>query len=152
RHSFVAFNVGDLHQRYGTNPAYFRAVNLGDPTFQQREVTVGVDGALLADFGRYVNSVTVTLRKQHPSGKTTVRELVVDPGAFSRPQSDLRMVYGWDGDDDRLAWLRYEYRAVWSFKGGGSFQTGWTAAETPMIELFAPFERRTVHVVGDRDT
>jgi hypothetical protein len=152
RHSFIAFNIGDLHKRYGNNPEYFRPVNLSDPTFQQREVVVGVDGSLIADFGRYVNSVTVTLRKQHPSGRTTVRELVVDPAILARPQPDLRLVYGWDGDDDRLAWLRYEYRAAWSFKGGGSYQTGWTPAEAPMIELFAPFERRTVQVVGDRDT
>jgi len=52
RHSFIAFNLGDFYRQYGRDPNYFRAVNLGDATFQQREVRVNVDGGLAADFER----------------------------------------------------------------------------------------------------
>lgn len=149
RHAFIALNVGDVHRRYGGDPSYFRAVNLEDPTFLQREVHVGVDGALLRDFEGYINSVTVTLRKLHGGGNQTVRELVLDRDSYKKNGNDLRMVYGWDGDSDRMAWLSYDYRMSWSFKGGGTHESAWKTSETPMIELFSPFERRTVSIVGN---
>ena len=149
RHSFVTFNIGDFYKRYGQDNRYFRAVNLGDPTFQQREIHVGVDAALIPDFDRYVNTVTVTLRKDHQGGEQTLREIVLDRAAVKKGVDDLRMVYGWNGDQDRLAWLDYQYRTRWSFKGGGTFETDWTKSNAPMIDLFAPYEHRTVQLVGD---
>ncbi len=148
RHSFITFNIGDFYKRFGKDPDYFRAVNLADPTFQQREIHVGIDGALLPEFEQFVNSVTVTLRKQHGNGEQTVRELVLDRAAVQQSGNDLRMVYGWNGDDDRTAWLQYEYRTRWSFKGGGSYQTEWISSDGAMIDLFAPYERRTVQLMG----
>src|SRR4029079_15885166 len=44
RQSLIAFNLGDLYRQHGKDPDYFRAVNLGDPMYQQREVRVSVDG------------------------------------------------------------------------------------------------------------
>ena len=149
RHAFITFNIGDLYRRYGQQPDYFRAVNLEDPTFQQREVHVGVDGALLPEFDSFINSVTVTLRKIHEDGQQTLRELVLDRAAIDRSAGDLRLVYGWSGDRDRLAWLGYDVRTRWSFKGGGSYQTDWHGADAPMIDLFAPYERRRVQLSGD---
>jgi hypothetical protein len=148
RHSFIAFNLGDFYRQYGRDPNYFRAVNLGDATFQQREVRVNVDGGLAADFERYVNTVTVTLRKQHQNGESTLQEVVLDHQRVGQA-SALRMVYGWSGDDDRMAWLQYEYRTRWSFQGGGSFETDWARTDAPMIDLFAPYQRQTVRVVGN---
>ena len=87
RHSLATFNIGDVYKRYRTDPNFFRAVNLGDATFQQREVHVFVDGNLAADFGRHVNSVTVTLRKAAPGWRDH------DPGGRARRQQD-RTGYG----------------------------------------------------------
>jgi len=152
RHSLVTFNIGDLHRRYGKDPNYFRAVNLADPTFQQRDIHVGIDGALLPELDKFINGVTVTLRKQHQSGQETVRELVLDRATIAKAPATFRLVYGWNGDDDRTAWLQYDYRTRWSFKGGGTYETPWTRSEAPMIDLFAPYERRTIQVVGNRET
>jgi len=149
RHSFVVFNIGDLYKRYGKDPRFFRAVNLGDPTFQQREVHVGVDAALIPDFDQYVNTVTVTLRKDHQGGEQTLQEVVLDRAAVKTGVDNLRLVYGWNGDQDRLAWLDYAYRTRWSFKGGGSYETDWVKSNAPMIDLFAPYEHRVVQLVGD---
>lgn len=152
RHSFITFNIGDFYKRWGGDPDYFRAVNLADPTFQQREVHVGIDGALLPEFDKFVNSVTLTLRKQHGNGAVTVQELVLDRASVNKAGGDLRLVYGWNGDDDRAAWLAYDYRTRWSFKGGGSYETDWTPGDAAMIDLFAPYERRTVQLVGNAET
>lgn len=157
RHSFITFNIGDLYTKYGKDAAFFRDVSLEDPTFRQREVQVGLDGALLPEFERYINGVTLTLRKQHQNGDETLREIVLDRRAFQAgaAQADaatagLKVVYAWNGDEDRAAWLQYDYRTRWSFKGGGSYQTDWTRADAPMIDLFTPYERRVVQIVGDR--
>jgi hypothetical protein len=150
RHSFITFNIGDLYRRHGGDAAYFRDVSLEDPTFLQREIHVGVDGAVLPEFERYINGVTVTLRKQHQNGQTTLRELVLDRQTVAKGLTALRMVYGWNGDDDRAAWLQYDYRTRWSFKGGGAYETEWTTANHALIYLFTPYERRSVQIVGDR--
>jgi hypothetical protein len=152
RHTFITFNIGDLYTKYGKDTAFFRDVSLEDPTFRQREVQIGLDGALLPEFERYINGVTLTLRKQHQNGEETLREIVLDRRAVQAdPAKDgLKVVYTWNGDEDRAAWLQYDYRTRWSFKGGGSHQTDWTRADAPMIDLFTPYERRVVQIVGDR--
>ncbi len=149
RHSFITFNIGDIHRRYGADPRFFRAINIDDPMFQQRTVHVAVDGALVPDFDRYINNVTVTLRKQHQNGQETVREMVLDRQAMAKLAGALSLGYGWNGDDDRVAWLTYDYRTRWSFKGGGAYQTEWAHSDAPMIDLFAPYERRAVQIVGN---
>jgi len=152
RHSFVTFNIGDLYRRYGTDPAYFRAVNISDPMFQQRDIEIGVDGSLIPDFDKYINHVAVQIRKVHQNGEQTLHEVVVDKALAASPDGTKRRVaYGWNGDDDRLAWLRYEYRTRWSFKGGGAYETDWLRTDAAMVDLFAPYERRTVQIVGSVD-
>lgn len=150
RHSFITFNIGDLYQRYGKDPAFFRDINPEDPVFRQREIHVGLDGALIPEFERYINGVTVTLRKQHQNGHETLRELVLDRQTAQKGLP-LLLVYGWNGDDDRAAWLGYDYRTRWSFKGGGAYETDWARTTDPLINLFTPYERRVVQIVGNRD-
>jgi hypothetical protein len=151
RHSLITFNIGDLHQRYGRDTAHFRDVSLEDPAFLQREIHVAVDGAVLPEFERSIDGVAVTLRKRHQNGQETLRELVLDRQTATKGLTGLRMVYGWNGDDDRAAWLQYDYRTRWSFRGGGAYETEWTTASGPLIDLFAPYERRSVQIVGDRE-
>jgi hypothetical protein len=147
RHAYISFNIGNLYQQYGDDQRFFRDVNLGDPAFDQRVVHVALDGGLLPEFDRLVDSVTVTLRKLHEAGGETVRELVLNRDSFDSPSQELRMVYGWNQDRDRLAWLEYDFRTHWSFKGGGEHRTDWRRVDTPMINLFVPYTRRTVQLV-----
>jgi hypothetical protein len=149
RHCLISFNLGDFKREHGEDPQYFRTVNLGDPAFQQREIQVGLDGALLPEMARAINSITVTLRKNHANGEQTLRELVLDGSSATSAPGKLRMVYGWNGDHDRLAWLDYEFRTRWSFRGGGVFETPWTKSVAPMIDLFAPYERKSLQLAGD---
>jgi hypothetical protein len=145
----IGFNVGDLWTKYGEDTGVFKTVNLADPAFQQREIHVGIDGAILPEFDRYINSVTTVLRKRHQNGKTTVQEIVVDRETFGKVEHDFRMVYGWNGDADRDDWLQYDYRTRWSFKGGGVYETDWTTTTANMIDLYAPYRRKVVRVFGD---
>lgn len=149
RTAFITFNIGDLHRRYGNNPAYFATRNTSDPAYKQREVRVSVDGSVAADFDRYVNSVTVTVRKVHQDGETTLREIVINRETFNQSPQGFPVVYGWSGDTDRTAWLDYEFRTRWSFRDGGSRDEDWKKADDPALNLLPPYERREVILTGD---
>lgn len=149
RYHLLAFNLGDLHARHRGDPQLFRTVNLADPAFRQRVIHVLVDGALVDEIGGVVNHVGVTLRKRHGSGAETLDEMVVTGRTLAELGEELRLAYGWDGDPDRAAWLEYEVRTRWSFRGGGSFITPWTRQTSPVVHLYAPFERRRVELLGD---
>jgi hypothetical protein len=151
RHSSIAFNIGDLYQRFKDNESFFRTVNLDDPAFVQREIHVGVDGTILPEFDQLLNSVTVTLRKQHQNGAETLREILVNRRTFDQPFDAFRMIYGWNGDSNRAAWLEYDYRTSWSFKSGGNYETPWSRDTASMIDLYAPYERRTVQILGNSE-
>jgi hypothetical protein len=77
RHHYIAFNIGDIYKKYGNNPQYFKTISLSDPDFEQRDIYVGVDGAILPEYDKLINSITVTLRKQHSNGNITLREVNV---------------------------------------------------------------------------
>jgi hypothetical protein len=142
-------NVGDLYRRFGEDSAYFRTVNLSDPAFVQREIRVAIDGAIVPEFERMVNGVTVTLRKRHQSGAQTLQEVVVDRTTFDAGKRSYAMIYGWDGDADRDRWLEYEYRTRWSLKDGGTVETDWVRSERPSIDLHVPYRRFAIGLLGD---
>lgn len=147
RHSFVTFNIGNVYQRWGSDARFFRTANLEDPAFLQREVKVVLDGSLLGEFDRFVNYVSVMLKKRHEDGSETVRDLVMSKAALTNAAPVL--VYGWSGDQDRVAWLGYDYKATWSFRGGGSYSTPLAHTSDSVLNLFAPYERRTVQLSAD---
>jgi hypothetical protein len=110
---------------------------------------VSVDGSQLKDFDRYINSVSVTVKKDHESGKTTLGELVVDRDTFTQKSARFKMIYGYDGDRDRNRWLSYAYRVKWSFRDGGALEGDWRTATAPVINVLPPYERREITVQGD---
>jgi hypothetical protein len=155
RHTLLTVNVGPLYTKFGKNDAYFSVVNvMEDPVFQKRTISVSVDGSLLPEFQKYVDSVTVSLRKTHPDGTVTLGETVITKNTAatavaSAAGGNLGLTYGYAQDTDREAWLKYEYRTRWNFQGGGSYDTPWVTTDNPMITVFAPYERRIVKIVGD---
>ncbi len=149
RKHFITFNIGDLWQQHGDRDDLFRDVALYDPAFQQRAVHVNLDGSLERAFADMVNSVTVRMRKQHGSGTTTLKEVMVDRRNFRDSTSQFRMVYLNDKDSSMTDWLRYEHQEVWQFSGGGTYTTAWDTTDAAMINLYTPFERRSISLEGD---
>ncbi len=156
RHTLLTANIGELFSKYGNDSRYFRAVNImADPVYQKRKVYVTLDGTVLPEFGKFVNSVTIALRKTHQDGNVTLGEKVIDKAGAAEAVTDaaagnLGFEYGYSGDDDRDLWLKYEYRTRWNFQGGATYETPWTATEGPMINVFPPYEHRTVQILGDQ--
>ncbi|CAM1371901.1 hypothetical protein [Tenacibaculum xiamenense] len=149
RHHFITFNIGDLHQRYGNDERFFRDVPIWDPAFQQREVFVGVDGDLEKEFENMLNSVTLSLKKQHANGNVTLEEVFINKERFKNYEGNLSMRYLNQGDSIRTDWLQYEYKTIWKFKGGGSYESDWTPESGAMVNLYIPFKRRNIYLEGD---
>lgn len=152
RTALITFNIGDLYKKYGEDGNYFKSVNLADPIYSQREVLVSVDGSLLNDFDKYINSVSVTIKKDHENGTSTIGEVVVDRNTFTQKANRFSVVYGWDGDKDRAKWLEYQYRVRWSFLDGAVLEEDWRTTNSPMINVVPPYERHEVSVEGDPQT
>ena len=141
-------NVGPLAREWRNDPRFFRSVNLEDPTFRNREVTFSFDGDA-ADFGKVVNHLVVQLRKTHGDGSQTTREAMLDPRTLAEGDNRIVFAYGWAGETDQTSWMNYDWRAVWSFRGGRSHDTGWQTADSFAIALRPPYDVRTVFFDGE---
>ncbi|MBA2880444.1 type III secretion system FlhB-like substrate exporter [Desulfosalsimonas propionicica] len=145
----MAENIGAIYARYGNDPRVFRAVTIDDPVFKQREVLVTLDGQDAATFTKYMNFVTVKMKKRHQAGDITTDEVVITPERFNDSGNHFSMAYGWKNDSDREAWLNYKYQAIWSFHGGVELRTPWKDTDSPMLALTPPHRYRTIAIEGD---
>ena len=145
----MAENIGAIYARYGNDPRVFRAVTIDDPVFKQREVLVTLDGQDADTFTKYMNFVTVKMKKRHQAGDVTTDEVVITPERFNNSGNHFSMTYGWKNDSDREAWLNYKYQAIWSFHGGVELRTPWKETDSPMLALAPPHRYRTITIEGD---
>lgn len=144
-------NIGNLSSLMN-DKAHFAQVNLDDPIFKQREVSVYLDGQNSADFTNFVNFVTVRLRKKHQGGDVTNDEVRIDRENFSKSGNYFKLLYGWKEDTDRNKWMDYEYNVVWSFFGGKEVDKGWAKGGNDAVTVAPPYTRRTLNVEADANT
>jgi tetratricopeptide (TPR) repeat protein len=145
-------NIGDLYRRYGRDSRVFRAVNIDDPVFKQREILVTLDGQDSETFSKHMNFVTVQMKKRHQSGDLTMDEVVITPEKFNDSGNAFILSYGWKGDNDRTAWLDYQVETLWSFHGGMDIRIPLDGHDSAMLALQPPHRYRTVTVEGEGDT
>ncbi len=146
----LSADIGPVAARHRDDPAFFRVVNLEDPTFRQREVTLTYDGDARS-FAEVLNHVVVQLRKRHGDGTVTLREAMLRPGTIAGEHGRIVFTYPNSGDADPLAWLHYQWRAVWSFRQGFDHDTGWRDSDAFAIALRPPFVVRRIALDGDQE-
>ena len=144
-------NIGNL-SRLMKDPNHFYEVNLDDPVFKQREISVFLDGQNASDFDKYVNYVTVRMRKKHEGGDESDDEVRIDRSNFNKNGNFFKLLYGWKNDKNRDKWFNYEYNEVWSFQGGKEVDMGWKPGRNFTLTVTPPFEKRTLHLEADPDT
>src|SRR5690606_1940196 len=93
-------NIGGFGKKMFNDPAHFRVVYLDDPAYKNREILVQLDGQNSADFNKFVNFVTVQIRKKHQDGFLHVDELKIDRENFIKTSNNFVMNYGVHGDTD----------------------------------------------------
>lgn len=144
-------NIGNL-SKLMKDPNHFYEVNLEQAIFKQREISVFLDGQNAADFDKYVNYVTVRMRKKHQGGDETDDEVRIDRSNFNKNGNFFKLLYGWKDDKSRDKWFDYEYNEVWSFQGGTQVDMGWKPSRNFSLTVTPPFEKRTLHLEADPDT
>lgn len=149
RHHFVSFNIGDLHKKYGSDNRVFRKAALDEDLFKQREIFVNIDGDMKSEFKEMVNSVSVSLKKEHQNGDETVREVFYDSATIDEYSGPTKMVYLNKEDINKEDWLKYSYSVNWQLKKSGGFQTDWTPSSAPIINLYAPYKLHKIDLMGD---
>jgi hypothetical protein len=142
-------NIGGFGKRMLEDPAHFRTINTYDPAYTIREILVQLDGQNSADFGEYVNFVSVSIRKVHQDGFKHYDELKIDRNNFNQNANNFAMKYGWHGDSDREEWLNYEYRVTWNLFGGVEWSTDWQTTDDFIIPVVPPHRYRIVTVEAD---
>ena len=142
-------NIGGFGKRMFNDPSHFRVINLNDPAYKMREILVQLDGQDSADFDKFVNFVTVQIRKTHQDGFKHVDELKINQQNFNQAANNFTMKYGYHGDQDRARWLDYEYRINWNLYGGASWSSDWQSTNDFIIPVVPPHQYREVVVEAD---
>lgn len=130
----------------------FRSINLDDPFYKQRELLVSIDGLNSDQFSKYINFVTISMKKTHGNGEVTYDELRIAEKEFKEALGNpFRLLYGWKdkGDNDRDKWLTYEYETKWSFFGDHSVIQEWNKSDQLGLNLAPPFHPVSVSVEAD---
>lgn len=148
RNHFIAFNMGDVYQKYGKNQSVFKDIPLWDPAFQQRDVYLSIDGTLENEFSKMINSVTVRMRKIHQDSTVTQKEILLKKDNF-KEVAQAHFNYLNHQDLDTKEWLNYEYQTVWKFVGGAGYQSEWIPESAAMINLYTPFMYKKIELMGD---
>lgn len=127
-----------------------RQINTYDPLLVQRELVCFLDGDITGDFNKYINYVTVMMRKKHAGGDITTDEVRVDRRNFNKEGNRFKLLYGWmAGDENRKNWLNYEFKTTWNFFGGTTIENEWQGSDQPLIPLSPPVSKHTVTFSAD---
>jgi len=142
-------NIGGFGKKLINDPAHFRIVNLDDPAYKIREILVQLDGQNSSDFEKFVNFVTVGIRKTHQDGYKHFDELKIDRQNFTKTSNNFTMTYGYHGDTNRDKWKKYEYQITWNLFGGAQWTSDWKETEDFIIPVVPPHRYREIIVEAD---
>jgi len=142
-------SIGDTLRKFKNNKKVYDIINLDDPDLQDRVVHAILDGEDFDTFKKYINFVTVSFKKTHPSGEPTTRDVIFNAKSFAEQGNMLDFVYPRLGEG--ASWLGYEYKTTWSFMGGIKVDGAWTRSEEAAVNLFPPHRYRQVDVIADEE-
>jgi hypothetical protein len=152
---YLAGNMGGLYEAHRDNPDIFRVVNLGDPSFQVREVRFVLDGEWAAAFEGLVNWVSVQLLKEYEGDQPAVddqAQLTATDVAEGRLEGSVKYPrLGVSGSE----WLAYQYRINWSLLRRDTVSEpadgSWMTSSEPVVTLRPPLEITEAELEVDRD-
>lgn len=151
-----AGNIRGLYQKWSEDTNIFRTVNLADTAFERREVYFEVDPSFYDAFRTTINSVSISfVKKYRPAkdqddftGEAIFTQNDVKSGKFSKSIRYPRL--GMEGGE----WLDYEYRLLWSFRGGKVLGVPLKAGDylkesAPYVTLAPPVNQTTLELEGN---
>lgn len=148
RTHYITFNLKESLQNFINDERLFPPVTSLD-FFQHRVIYLGIDGAIESELDQMVNYVSVSLKKKDKNGKEIIQEVLINKENFTKSTSDFSFSYSKNEEEDMNDWMSYEYKETWFFRGGKSFTTDWKRANENLINLYVPYERKEILILGD---
>lgn len=147
-------NLGGVFESMGSDPAYFRIVDLDDAAFQYREVFFQIDGEFVDAFRSKINFVSVNFRKQHKSQPATTKEVFFNYSDIENGNQIKQVSFPRLGEES-ADWLKYDYKLNWSIRGlEAPLQVPageeWIQSDAPVVSLIPPFVKAIVEIDADR--
>jgi hypothetical protein len=150
RHHFATFNIADIYKKHGNNPLIFKDVALFDAAFQQRNLSISIDGEIERDFAKMINNITVFVKKTHQDSTITLKEITINKLSMNNNNPYTPIIsYLNHADSNQEAWLEYEYQVVWQLMGGYKIITEWTKNNSQLINLYVPYKKWKINLDGD---
>jgi len=149
----TAGNLGGIHERFQSDPKYFRVIDLASSDYEKSEVIFQLDGDFVESFDHLVNFVTVNFRKTYGDDRDDfTRQLYfnaedIAKGKFYKSVAFPRL--GIASDD----WQEYEYQISWSIRGEAT-STGksdvWHKAREKAVVISPPFKKAEIAIDFDK--
>ena len=114
-----------------------RTVQLASLIDKNRIISAKLAGTNANDFDEFINYVSIQVRKEHPNGEVTLREITIDRGKFNETANNFQISYPWNGEESGDELDKYQYRTNWSFFGGDEVITEWQDRNLSNIPPFA---------------
>lgn len=150
----TAGNLGGIYGKLGSDPRYFRVVNLADPDFEFRPVYFQVDGDYLDSFADAINFVSVNFRKDYPGRPEFTKSLTFNRADVEAGKTTQNVQFPRLGSTDP-GWTGYQYQVRWSLRSGPTISVpardaDWSKSQDAAISLTPPFQKRVVEIEADR--
>lgn len=152
----TAGNLGGFFDQKKTDHRYFKIVNLEDPAFQRKEVSVMVNGKYMDGFGEWVNYVTFNFRKQYAHEHEDVTGRIGFSFEEIKKGVQIKTL-----DYPRLGiassdWEDYEYQIHWNLLGGKTFRVPlledqWIKTRSAIVNLDFPLEKSEIYIDTDKE-
>ena len=140
-------NIGNLKDRCEN---CFKIVSLDEMEMtKQREILFILDGSILSNFKKFVNSASITMIKEHSNGKTDFESTNITYTNFKQTGNVSKMVYGWQ-ENDTNPWKDYKYKVSWNFFQNYSFEEEYEG-DADVITISPPVSLKTVSIEADSD-
>ncbi|MBM1107815.1 hypothetical protein JQC67_16795 [Aurantibacter crassamenti] len=145
---YFSENIGNIKEKC---ESCFKIVSLDEmEMFKQREVLVILDGSILSNFKKFINSASITLRKEHPDNKFENEYANITYTNFKDTGNVHKMVYGWQGDDSET-WGDYQYKVDWNFFQNYEVKGEFQDYDGDVLSISPPVSLKTVSIEADPD-
>lgn len=150
----TAGNLSGLYAQMGTDPRFFRVVNLADTAFEFRTVHFQVDGAFVDAFRDTINFVSVNFRKKYPAQPDFTASLTFTHSDITAGRTMQEISFPRLGVQS-ADWLQYEYQVRWSLRNNATLsvprkEDQWISSGDPAVSLTPPIVKRVVEIDADR--
>lgn len=111
-----------------------------------KEIMASLDNMNKDDFERYINFISVYLRKKHSQGEESYDEIRIDPISFLQSNNQFKLVYQFKGDESFANFNKYEYKVDWHFYNSYKVEGKWQEAYTNSIVLYPPLNVEKINL------